>query len=55
MINQCDGCRRKLPIRDGNHYDPKTGSLYIGCTAKRYVAGITRPRPKSLRFRRGEV
>jgi hypothetical protein len=34
-INQCDGCRRGLPIRrDNNHYD---GDMpYMGCTRDRY-------------------
>ena len=30
-MNQCDGCNRKLPIRDGKHYDPKTGYVVQYC------------------------
>lgn len=34
-INQCDGCRRGLPVdADGNHYGD--GYDMIGCTRKRY-------------------
>lgn len=33
-VNQCDGCRRGLPIRDGVHVGP--GYDMIGCTAARY-------------------
>lgn len=50
-VNQCDGCKRKLPLRDGVHYNPKTGWAYMGCTADRYK-GIHRPRPKPSKFRR---
>jgi hypothetical protein len=28
--NQCDGCRRGLPLRDGIHYDGDRP--YMGCT-----------------------
>ena len=33
--NQCDGCRRKLAVRDGNHVDSK-GWVIMGCTAALY-------------------
>lgn len=35
MKNQCDGCRRGLPVRDGTHYG-KSPFDAIGCTADRY-------------------
>jgi hypothetical protein len=35
-MNQCDGCRRGLPIKDGNHYDPRTGWVYMGCEKSKY-------------------
>lgn len=50
QLNQCDGCRRKLPIRQDRfgaiHYDPRTGWAFMGCTKDRYVKkveGIHRP------------
>lgn len=42
-LNQCDGCRRGLPIEDGIHVDPKaTGwnRLYMGCTKDRYDESV---------------
>lgn len=33
-MNQCDGCRRKLPLVHGTHYGE--GYDMIGCTAGRY-------------------
>jgi hypothetical protein len=40
MRNQCDGCRRGLPVKDGLHYEPSTGQSVIGCTKDRYdIAG----------------
>lgn len=33
-MNQCDGCRRKLPLVHGTHYGE--GYDMIGCTADRY-------------------
>ena len=33
-INQCDGCRQGLPVKDGNHY--KNGLPWIGCTKDDY-------------------
>jgi hypothetical protein len=36
-INQCDGCRRGLPLDErGNHYNPDGSYDLIGCTADRY-------------------
>jgi len=35
-INQCDGCRRGLPVVDDLHIDPETGHAYMGCEKKRY-------------------
>jgi hypothetical protein len=35
-LNQCDGCRRGLPLRDGTHYGE--GYDAIGCTAHLYRA-----------------
>ena len=34
--NQCDGCRRGLPLKDGNHYGPDGDYDMIGCTANQY-------------------
>lgn len=34
-MNQCDGCLRGLPIRDGIHYGPSEWDR-IGCTAHLY-------------------
>jgi len=34
-INQCDGCRQKLPLKDGYHYLPD-GHIFIGCERNRY-------------------
>lgn len=36
-LNQCDGCRRGLPLRDGCHYNPDGSYDYIGCTANLYL------------------
>lgn len=33
-LNQCDGCKRNIPITDGVHKDDKT--FGIGCTKNRY-------------------
>jgi len=33
--NQCDGCQRKLEIKDGFHYKGK--NIVMGCTADRYT------------------
>lgn len=39
-MNQCDGCRRGLPINaEGIHYDPQQkgwNHLYMVCEKKRY-------------------
>lgn len=35
--NQCDGCRRGLPVRGGVHYNPHGSHDMIGCTAGRYA------------------
>lgn len=42
-MNQCDGCRRGLPIRNGNiHYDLNTGgNAVMSCTADRYTSKKT--------------
>lgn len=38
-INQCDGCRRGLPVSErGIHRGPGSWDL-IGCTAARYPSG----------------
>jgi len=34
-INQCDGCRQKLPLKDGFHYLPD-GRIFMGCERNRY-------------------
>lgn len=35
--NQCDGCRRGLPINEhGHHYNPDGSYDYIGCTKHLY-------------------
>lgn len=34
QINQCDGCRRGLPLKDGIHYGD--GYDMITCTKERY-------------------
>lgn len=34
-INQCDGCRRKMPIKNGIHYGDGDYDL-IACTKERY-------------------
>ncbi len=36
-MNQCDGCARGLPIRNGNHYEPKNGHTVMGCAAPLYA------------------
>lgn len=38
-MNQCDGCRRHLPIIDGIHMD--FGYDMIGCTKDRYTGDRT--------------
>lgn len=44
-INQCDGCRRGLPMRYSRvvpesrtllHFDPDAGYVVMACTADRY-------------------
>lgn len=35
-INQCDGCRRGLPVKNGLHHDPKRLLDGQGCTRKLY-------------------
>jgi len=35
-VNQCDGCARKLPIRNGIHYELDTGHTVMVCSAYRY-------------------
>lgn len=58
-MNQCDGCRRHLPIIDGVHMD--FGYDMIGCTKDRYTGettmlsrkhykAIAEKRPCSLRY-----
>ncbi len=38
-VNQCDGCRRGLPLNEhGTHYNPDGSYDRIGCTAGRYRA-----------------
>ncbi len=36
MINQCDGCRRGMPIKDGIHRNPYDAWDLQACTAERY-------------------
>lgn len=36
-MNQCDGCRSGLPIRNGLHFNPETGSPTQGCEKGRYM------------------
>lgn len=36
--NQCDGCARGMPLRDGIHYGKPAYDM-IGCTAHRYKEG----------------
>ena len=38
MINQCDGCMRGLPVKDGIHFDGE--KPYMGCTKDRYESVI---------------
>lgn len=45
QINQCDGCRRGLPVRDGIHID-QDGIAAMACTADRYAAPQGEPVPK---------
>src|ERR1035437_10152818 len=54
-INQCDGCRRGLPVDEsGNHYAWHEGGmrkrLEIGCTKDRYAA-VSLPAPHSAHWR----
>lgn len=35
LTNQCDGCLRRLPLRDGFHRD-KRGWVVMGCTKEKY-------------------
>jgi hypothetical protein len=42
MKNQCDGCRRGLPLKGNIHIDPKYprgsyGRLYMVCTRNLYT------------------
>jgi hypothetical protein len=37
IFNQCDGCRRGMPVADGIHRGASIWDV-IGCTADRYVA-----------------
>jgi len=39
--NQCDGCRRGLPLHDGIHRGD--GYDMIACTASRYESGEVKP------------
>jgi len=41
--NQCDGCRRGLPIVDGDHINPRTGWVFMHCTKDRYSKLIKIP------------
>jgi len=42
-INQCDGCRRGLPLdQDGFHHDPDSNYDFIGCTKDRYSKQTTK-------------
>lgn len=63
-INQCDGCRRGLPLRaNGIHYEDKPfphASAVMACTKDRYVASAIRPIStipllKRLREQRDEI
>jgi hypothetical protein len=37
QLNQCDGCRRGLPLRDGTHSNPDGSYDHICCTAHLYL------------------
>lgn len=37
-MNQCDGCRRGMPIKNGMHYNPDGSYDYIMCTKHKYEA-----------------
>lgn len=39
-LNQCDGCRRGLPLRRGIHYNPDGSYDFIGCSAKLYESVV---------------
>jgi len=50
--NQCDGCRRGLPIRYSRvapsdrtplHYDPDAGYVVMACTKDRYMRPTRSP------------
>lgn len=36
-MNQCDGCRRGLPLENGNHINPDSQYDMIGCTSELYL------------------
>jgi hypothetical protein len=38
QTNQCDGCRRRLVVKDGIHYD-KDGNIVQCCNKHRYNKG----------------
>lgn len=53
-INQCDGCRRRLPLVNGIHREPG-GGMGIGCTADRYRQETELPGlPIAWRYREGK-
>lgn len=38
QINQCDGCRRRLPLQNGVHFNPGHEWDSMVCTAQNYAA-----------------
>lgn len=49
VVNQCDGCRRGMPLKDGVHHSPK-GSPWdkIVCTSHLYIEKLTMPHIKEV-------
>lgn len=41
-VNQCDGCKRGLPIEQGLHMN-NDGRPYMGCTKSKYISHNERP------------
>jgi hypothetical protein len=43
VLNQCDGCCRGLPLREGTHYSPDGTYDLIACTKHLYELQATKP------------
>jgi hypothetical protein len=45
LMNQCDGCRRGLPLDyyKQTHYDHESGLPVMGCTKHLYETGVSSP------------